>query len=294
MRNRLNKILWILKSIHNDIKLKNKLYQIIFEAETPNGKLFDVVLLITIVLSVICVSLESVDSISLKYGVLLRSLEWIFTILFTIEYFLRIWIIKNPFKYIFSFWGVVDFLAILPTYLLFIFNLQFLMIIRVIRLIRLFRILHLSSYIRGGQTMIIALRKSIPKIVVFLLTVLLFVIVIGTIMYIVEGPLGNNTEGFESIPNSIYWAIVTLTTVGYGSAVPVTAFGKLFASLIMLLGYGIIAVPTGIVASSVSKVEAQKKILDQSTNSDRKNISNQIDELKDDLARISRKIDSIK
>ena len=294
MRNRLNKILWILKSIHNDIKLKNKLYQIIFEAETPNGKLFDVVLLITIVLSVICVSLESVDSISLKYGVSLRSLEWIFTILFTIEYFLRIWIIKNPFKYIFSFWGIVDFLAILPTYLLFIFNLQFLMIIRVIRLIRLFRILHLSSYIRGGQTMIIALRKSIPKIVVFLLTVLLFVIVIGTIMYIVEGPLGNNTEGFESIPNSIYWAIVTLTTVGYGSAVPVTAFGKLFASLIMLLGYGIIAVPTGIVASSVSKVEAQKKILDQSTNSDRKNISNQIDELKDDLARISRKIDSLK
>ena len=294
MRNRLNKILWILKSIHNDIKLKNKLYQIIFEAETPNGKLFDVVLLITIVLSVICVSLESVDSISLKYRVLLRSLEWIFTILFTIEYFLRIWIIKNPFKYIFSFWGVIDFLAILPTYLLFIFNLQFLMIIRVIRLIRLFRILHLSSYIRGGQTMIIALRKSIPKIVVFLLTVLLFVIVIGTIMYIVEGPLGNNTEGFESIPNSIYWAIVTLTTVGYGSAVPVTALGKLFASLIMLLGYGIIAVPTGIVASSVSKVEAQKKILDQSTNSDRKNISNQIDELKDDLARISRKIDSLK
>lgn len=294
MRNRLNKILWVLKSIHNNIKLKNKLYQIIFEAETPNGKLFDVVLLITIVLSVICVSLESVDSISLKYGVLLRSLEWIFTILFTIEYFLRIWIIKNPFKYIFSFWGIVDFLAILPTYLLFIFNLQFLMIIRVIRLIRLFRILHLSSYIRGGQTMIIALRKSIPKIVVFLLTVLLFVIVIGTIMYIVEGPLGNNTEGFESIPNSIYWAIVTLTTVGYGSAVPVTAFGKLFASLIMLLGYGIIAVPTGIVASSVSKVEAQKKILDQSTNSDRKNISNQIDELKDDLARISRKIDSLK
>ena len=294
MRNRLNKILWVLKSIHNNIKLKNKLYQIIFEAETPNGKLFDVILLITIVLSVICVSLESVDSISLKYGVLLRSLEWIFTILFTIEYFLRIWIIKNPFKYIFSFWGIVDFLAILPTYLLFIFNLQFLMIIRVIRLIRLFRILHLSSYIRGGQTMIIALRKSIPKIVVFLLTVLLFVIVIGTIMYIVEGPLGNNTEGFESIPNSIYWAIVTLTTVGYGSAVPVTAFGKLFASLIMLLGYGIIAVPTGIVASSVSKVEAQKKILDQSTNSDRKNISNQIDELKDDLARISRKIDSLK
>ena len=294
MKNRLNKILWTLKSIHNNIKLKNKLYQIIFEAETPNGKMFDVILLISIVLSVICVSLESVDSISLKYGVLLRSLEWIFTILFTIEYFLRIWIIRNPFKYIFSFWGIVDFIAILPTYLLFIFNLQFLMIIRVIRLIRLFRILHLSSYIRGGQTMIIALRKSIPKIVVFLLTVLLFVIVIGTIMYIVEGPLGNNTEGFENIPNSIYWAIVTLTTVGYGSAVPVTAFGKLFASLIMLLGYGIIAVPTGIVASSVSRIETQNKPVDQTTNSNLKNVSNHIHELKDDLDRISRKIDSLK
>ena len=294
MTNRINKIWRTLKSIQNDNKLKNKLYHIIYEAETPDGKLFDVILLISIVISVICVSLESVDSISLKYGVLLRSLEWIFTILFTIEYFLRIWIIKNPFKYIFSFWGIIDFLAILPTYLLFIFNLQFLMIIRVIRLIRLFRILHLSSYIRGGQTMIIALRKSIPKIVVFLLTVLLFVIVIGTIMYVVEGPLGNNTEGFESIPNSIYWAIVTLTTVGYGSAVPVTAFGKLFASLIMLLGYGIIAVPTGIVASSVSKIETQKKPIDQSTKSDLKNVSNQIHELKDDLDRISRKIDSLK
>ena len=149
--------------------------------------------------------------------------------------------------------GIIDLLAIIPTYLLFIFNLQFLMIIRVVRLIRLFRILHLSNYIRGGQTMLIALKRSLPKIVVFLLTVLLFVIVIGTIMYLVEGPMGNNTEGFENIPNSIYWAIVTLTTVGYGSAVPITAFGKLFASLIMLLGYGIIAVPTGIVASALSR-----------------------------------------
>jgi voltage-gated potassium channel len=149
--------------------------------------------------------------------------------------------------------GIVDFLAILPTYLMFIFDLHFLMIIRVIRLIRLFRIFHLSSYIRGGQTMLIALRKSIPKIVVFLLTVILFVIVIGTIMYIVEGPLGNNTDGFRDIPNSIYWAIVTLTTVGYGSAVPVTAFGKLFASIIMLMGYGIIAVPTGIVSAAIAK-----------------------------------------
>ena len=237
----------------NNNKLKNKLYHIIFEAETPSGKLFDILLLISIVISVICVTLESVTEISMRYGTLLQIFEWIFTILFTIEYFLRIWIVKKPLKYIFSFMGVVDFLAILPTYLMFIFDLHFLMIIRVIRLIRLFRIFHLSSYIRGGQTMLIALRKSIPKIVVFLLTVILFVIVIGTIMYIVEGPLGNNTDGFRDIPNSIYWAIVTLTTVGYGSAVPVTAFGKLFASIIMLMGYGIIAVPTGIVASALSR-----------------------------------------
>lgn len=237
----------------NNNKLKNKLYHIIFEAETPSGKLFDILLLISIVISVICVTLESVTEISVRYGTLLQIFEWIFTILFTIEYFLRIWIVKKPFKYIFSFMGIVDLLAILPTYLMFIFDLHFLMIIRVIRLIRLFRIFHLSSYIRGGQTMLIALRKSIPKIVVFLLTVILFVIVIGTIMYIVEGPLGNNTDGFGDIPNSIYWAIVTLTTVGYGSAVPVTAFGKLFASIIMLMGYGIIAVPTGIVASALSR-----------------------------------------
>lgn len=278
----------------NNDKLKNKLYHIIFEAETPSGKLFDVLLLITIVFSVICVSLESVADISSKYGIILRTLEWMFTILFTIEYFLRIWIIKNPFKYIFSFMGIIDLLAILPTYLLFIFNLQFLMIIRVVRLIRLFRILHLSNYIRGGQTMLIALRRSLPKIVVFLLTVLLFVIVIGTIMYLVEGPMGNNTEGFENIPNSIYWAIVTLTTVGYGSAVPVTAFGKLFASLIMLLGYGIIAVPTGIVASVVSKIDVDEKVEDKKDVSGFKNNSTQIHDLKLDLDRIERKIDNLK
>lgn len=235
--------------MHNNI-LKNKLYHIIFEAETPNGKLFDIILLISIVLSVLCVLLESVTDIKLKYGTLLQVFEWIFTILFTIEYFLRIWIVQKPIKYIFSFMGIVDLLAILPTYLMFIFDLHYLMIIRVIRLIRLFRIFHLSSYIRGGQTMIIALRRSIPKIVVFLLTVVLFVIVIGTIMYIIEGPTGNNTPGFEDIPNSIYWAIVTLTTVGYGTTVPFSALGKFFASLIMLMGYGIIAVPTGIVSSA--------------------------------------------
>ena len=153
--------------------------------------------------------------------------------------------------------GVVDFLAIIPTYLMFIADLHHLAIIRVIRLIRIFRVFHLSSYVRGGQTMLIALRKSSPKIIVFLLSVIVMSIVIGTIIYIIEGPMGNNTDGFEDIPNAIYWSIVTLTTVGYGSAVPVTALGKFFASIIMILGYGIIAVPTGIVSAAI----VRKKIM---------------------------------
>tara|TARA_B100000902_G_scaffold397426_1_gene461200 strand:+ start:9120 stop:9920 length:801 start_codon:yes stop_codon:yes gene_type:complete len=262
----------------NKDKLKNKLFHVIFEAETPSGKLFDIILLISIVISVFCVMLETVHDIEIKYGKLLQILEWIFTILFTIEYFLRIWIVKKPSSYVFSFWGIVDLLAILPTYLMFIFDLHYLMIIRVIRLIRLYKIFHLSLYIRGGQTMLIALRSSMPKIVVFLSTVILLVIVIGTIMYIVEGPLGSDTDGFEDIPNSIYWAIVTLTTVGYGSAVPVTALGKFFASVIMILGYGIIAVPTGIVSSAFIRKEDTKQEL-KSLKSENKFLRERIEEL---------------
>jgi len=231
--------------------IKNKLYHIIFEAETPTGKLFDVVLLITIFLSVICVILESVVDIKSEYGDVLQNLEWFFTIVFTIEYFMRIYIVKKPIKYIFSFMGLVDLLAIIPTYLVFIADLHHLTIIRSIRLIRIFRIFHLSSYVRGGQTMLIALRRSLPKIIVFLMSIVLLVIVLGTLMYIIEGPMGENNSGFEDIPNSMYWAIVTLTTVGYGSAVPITVLGKFLASIIMILGYGIIAVPTGIVSAAI-------------------------------------------
>jgi len=234
-----------------DNSIKNKLYHIIFEAETPSGKLFDIVLLITIFLSVICVILESVADIKIQYGDVLQNLEWFFTILFTIEYFMRIYIVKKPIKYIFSFMGLVDLLAIIPTYLMFIADLHHLTIIRSIRLIRIFRIFHLSSYVRGGQTMLIALRRSLPKIIVFLMSIVLLVIVLGTLMYIIEGPMGENNPGFEDIPNSMYWAIVTLTTVGYGSAVPITALGKFLASIIMILGYGIIAVPTGIVSAAI-------------------------------------------
>ena len=234
-----------------DNSLRNKIYHIVFEAETPKGKLFDVILLITIGLSVLSVILESVTKINLDYGYFLKSLEWFFTILFTIEYFVRIWIVRSPFKYIFSFMGIIDLLAIIPTYLMFILDLHSLIIIRVVRLIRLFRIFHLSTYIRGGQTMLIALRKSFPKIIVFLTSVVLFIIILGTIMYLIEGPNGNQTNGFEDIPNSMYWAIVTLTTVGYGDIVPFTVIGKFIASIIMILGYGLIAVPTGIVSASL-------------------------------------------
>ena len=233
--------------------LKKKIHEIIFESDTRHGKLFDVWLFIIITISVICVFLESVVSIEAKYGEILFILEWVFTILFTLEYILRIYSIKKSFKYIFSFMGIVDLLAVLPTYLMFLYPpIYFLVDVRVIRLIRIFRVFKLSRYLKGARTMRLALKQARPKIIVFLLSVLLLVIVLGTLMYIVEG-LNANTKGFEDIPNSIYWAIITLTTVGYGNVVPMTVFGKLIASIIMMLGYGIIAVPTGIVTASLVK-----------------------------------------
>ena len=233
--------------------IRNKLYHIIFEAETPTGKLFDVVLLITIFLSVICVILESVVEIEIQYGDVLQKLEWFFTILFTIEYFTRIYIVKKPIKYIFSFMGLVDLLSIIPTYLLFIIDIHSFSVIRSVRLIRIFRIFHLSSYVLGGRKMMLALRNSFPKIIVFLLSVVLLVTFLGTLMYLIEGPDAAKTKGFEDIPNAIYWAIVTLTTVGYGGVIPLTILGKFLASIIMILGYGIIAVPTGIVSVAMVK-----------------------------------------
>jgi len=234
---------------------RDRLHQIIFEADTPKGKAFDIALLIAILLSVLVVMLESVASINEEYGSLLLTLEWIFTILFTIEYFLRIYSINKPLKYIFSSMGIIDLLAILPTYLTFAFPyLSTLTVIRSIRIIRIFRVFKLKRYIRGATTMQIALRNAIPKIIVFLLSVLLLIIILGTIMYIFEGLVGGN-PGFQDIPNSIYWSIVTLTTVGYGNVIPVTVIGKIIAAAIMLLGYGIIAVPTGIVTAGIMKTK---------------------------------------
>jgi len=232
---------------------KERIHQIIFEADTKEGKVFDIILLIAILLSVLIVILESVATVHQQYGSVLLGLEWFFTILFTVEYFFRIYSINKSSKYIFSTMGVIDLLAILPTYLIFIFpQLHTLTVIRSVRLIRIFRVFKLSKYIRGGQAMQIGLRSAIPKIIVFLLSVLLLVVILGTIMYIIEG-LGGGNPGFQDIPNSIYWSIVTLTTVGYGTVVPVTIVGKIISAVIMLLGYGIIAVPTGIVTAGIIK-----------------------------------------
>ena len=246
---------------YNNTFIKKKLHEIIFEADTKNGKLFDIILLVAIILSVISVILESVNEINEKYHEIILAFEWFITILFTIEYFLRIYSIKKSWKYIFSFMGIIDLLSIIPTYLIFIFpTAHSLSVIRSIRLIRMFRIFKLSPYLRGAHVMQIALRSSRPKIIVFLFSVMIVVIVLGTLMYIIEGSV--ETNGFDNIPNSIYWALVTLTTVGYGNVIPVTIFGKLIASFIMILGYGIIAVPTGIVTAEFSR-KSQDKISTQ-------------------------------
>ncbi len=241
----------------NTESFRKKIHEIIFEADTKIGKLFDVILLIVILISVISVILESVDSINKKYHTIIIAFEWTITILFTIEYFLRIYSINKPLKYIFSFMGIIDLLSIIPTYLIFVFPAAHsLSVIRSIRLIRVFRVFKLSHYLRGAHTMQIALRSSRPKIIVFLLSVIILVIVLGTLMYIIEGSYG--TIGFDNIPNSIYWAVVTLTTVGYGTVTPITIFGKIVASFIMILGYGIIAVPTGIVTSEFARRKKEK------------------------------------
>ena len=230
--------------------LAQKLYDIIFEADSKTGKAFDVSLLLIILVSIILVMLESVPSINQEHRATLKTMEWIITGIFTAEYLLRIFIVKKPFKYILSFYGIIDLLAVLPTYLsLILIGGQSLMVIRVIRLLRIFRIFKLSRYTQAGQNLLRAMKSSREKIFVFLFFVINMVIIVGTLMYLVEGP----KHGFKSIPHSIYWAIVTMTTVGYGDISPETPLGQLLASFIMITGYAIIAVPTGIVTSEMIK-----------------------------------------
>ncbi|MGB0429667.1 MAG: ion transporter [Bacteroidia bacterium] len=233
------------------MSFKERIHEIIFEADTPAGKAFDLILLFAILASVVIIMLESVQSIDDLYDREFKQLEWTFTILFTIEYGARIYAIKKPWKYIFSFYGIIDLLSILPTYLgLFISgNTEGLLVIRSIRLIRVFRVLKLTRFLGEANNLGNALLASRRKILVFLMVVVMVTIITGTFMYLIEGA----EHGFDSIPKSIYWAIVTLTTVGYGDISPATTLGQLFASIIMIMGYGIIAVPTGIVSAELAK-----------------------------------------
>ena len=231
---------------------KAKLHEIIYGTDTKEGKLFDIILIITILLSIVLVMLESIKSFDEKYHNFLNISEWVITILFTIEYIARIITIKKPTSYIFSFYGIIDFLATIPKYISLIFGgTHALVALRALRLLRVFRILKLARYLVASTKLITALKASRTKIVVFLFCVVVLTIILGTIMYLVEGP----ENGFTSIPHSMYWAIVTLTTVGYGDLAPHTPIGQFIASIVMILGYGIIAVPTGIVTSEITRTE---------------------------------------
>ena len=228
---------------------RRTLHEVVFEAETPAGRAFDLVLIVLILLSILAVLLESVPSVRLAWGRELQWFEWAITILFTLEYVLRLVSVERPFAYARSFFGVVDLLSVLPTYLSLLFpGAQSLLVIRSLRLLRIFRVLKLTHFVGEAQVLRRALRASSRKIAVFLVTVLTLVLIIGSAMYLIEGP----EHGFTSIPLSIYWAIVTMTTVGYGDLAPQTVAGRILASAVMIIGYGIIAVPTGIVTAELT------------------------------------------
>ncbi|MBU46815.1 MAG: ion transporter [Flavobacteriales bacterium] len=272
---------------------KESLREIIFGYRTRAGKIFDITLLALIIISVIGVMLDSDKNIHQRYGDVLLTAEWIFTIIFTIEYILRIYCSRSKRKYVFSTMGIIDLLSIIPTYLMvFYAPIGFLIDIRIMRLIRIFRIFQLSKYLRSGHTMQIALRSSRPKIIVFILSISLIVIILGTLMYIVEG----QQNGFDNIPKSIYWAVVTLTTVGYGDVVPITTLGKTISVFIMMLGYAIIAVPTGIVSSEMSRNRQDKtQLKNQDTILEKEQeIISKETEILEKLNLLEKKIESLK
>jgi len=237
-------------------KWKAKLHEVIYEADTPMGKWFDLVLLVVIILSVVLVMLESVKEFDARHHAILLALEWIITIFFTIEYLARIICIRKPFQYIFSFYGIIDFLATIPLYLSYLIaGSQVLLAVRALRLLRVFRILKLVQFIGEASQLKEALKASRAKIAVFIYVVLILSVILGTVMYLIE----SDQAGFTSIPRSIYWTIVTLTTVGYGDIAPQTTVGQLIATIVMILGYGIIAVPTGIVTVEFAKQGGKKE-----------------------------------
>jgi len=235
---------------------KEKIHEIIFEADTPMGKWFDIILIFLIIASVVVVMLESVDSYDANYHKFFDILEWGFTIFFTIEYVLRLYCVYRPWKYALSFYGIIDLLAILPSYLsFFIVGSESLMVIRAIRLLRIFRIFKLANYSKEGRFIMAALKASRRKVFVFLMFILLLVVIFGSVMYLIEGNVKDSK--FDSIPRSIYWAIVTLTTVGYGDISPSTSLGQFLAAMVMMLGYAVIAVPTGIVTAEFANANGK-------------------------------------
>ena len=261
---------------------KEDIYKIIFKSDTPAGKKFDIWLLVAIVLNIVLLGVDSMisDNSTLTERIhrnsswlwwTMKALEWIFTLAFTIEYYLRVYCLKKPWRYVFSFYGIIDFLSIFPAYLSLIFPAtQALSVLRLLRLLRIFRILKIESFVEEGHILMDALKKSVVKILIFMLFVYITAVILGTMMYAVEG--GRN-EMMTSIPKGIYWAVVTLTTVGYGDITPQTPFGQFLSVIVMILGYSIIAVPTGIVAGETieshkrhrKKARKIKKVLDPVT-----------------------------
>ena len=242
----------------NKVNLRKKIFILIFGSDTRAGRNFDVLLLWMIILSVTVVILESVSTMRLAYHDIFVTIEWFFTVAFTLEYLLRIYSSPNPIKYMTSFYGVIDLLAILPTFLgIFFDQYTFLLTIRALRLLRMFRILKLARYVKEAAILAQALRLSKHKIIVFFGAVLTMVLILGSLLYLIEG----EENGFTSIPQSVYWAIVTITTVGYGDIAPATVLGKVLASIAMLTGYSIIAVPTGIISVEIGRaVKSERKI----------------------------------
>lgn len=238
------------------VSFRERVHTVIFEADTPAGQAFDVWLIVFILLSVLAVMLDSVQAIHDRYGTWLYAAEWFFTLAFTVEYALRLWCIRNTWLYARSFYGIVDLLGILPTYLsLWVAGSQYLLVIRVLRVLRVFRILRMVRYVGEAELIAQALAASRRKIIVFISTVLALVVVFGSLMYLVEGRTGGD---FTSIPHSIYWAVTTMTTVGYGDIVPQTPLGRGLATVIMIMGYGIIAVPTGIVTLELNEANRRR------------------------------------
>ncbi len=238
---------------------REKIHEIIFEADTPLGKYFDISLIIIILLSVTAVMLDSMNSFHKSYGDFLRLAEWGFTCLFAVEYLLRLISVRKPLMYATSFLGVIDLLSILPSFIALLYpGAETLLVVRILRVLRIFRIFKLAEYLGEANALVLALRGSQKKIAIFLYTIFIFVVIFGSVMYLVEG----EKNGFTSIPRSIYWAIITLTTVGYGDLVPRTDIGQMIAATVMILGYAIIAVPTGIYSAELAKVATNSVVND--------------------------------